>query len=95
MKVNDKSLSLGILGGCCLGQRHVEEVVAKQNLVAGLGQNLSNFFSVFDLPHIEISYVNGNIQGLFLEALPTSSIDRAEASALMMVLFLTYLACST
>ncbi len=35
------------------------------------------------------------VHGLLREALPTSSIDRAEASALMMVDFLAYLACST
>lgn len=78
-----------------LGEAHVQDVVVEEELVAGLGQDLCNFFSVLDFSDIEIGWIVRIVQGLFLDACPTSSIDLAEASALMMVLFLASFACST
>lgn len=49
------SLPLSVLGLSSLRESHVEDIVAQKHLVSALSQNLGNFFSVFNLPHIQIS----------------------------------------
>lgn len=51
-----------------LGQTHVEDIIAKEQLVSRFCENLCDFFSVLDPPDIEIGCITIKIHGLFLEA---------------------------
>lgn len=42
---------------CGLGETHVQDVVVEQELVAGLGQDLCDLFSVLDFSDIEIGWI--------------------------------------
>jgi hypothetical protein len=71
MKAFVRQSLLGIIvsdnvGG--LRKTHVEDIIAQEQLVSGVSQNLGNFFSVFDSSHIKISWISIKLHGLFCAA---------------------------